>query len=240
MKEYIKSLTKMKTNKSDLVAFVSHGMDLDGVTPKPVFNIKALNELTGPYYGLEMMPMTEALAIKIVMTWKMRHYLYELLTDMINGLTFFGWEQEGLAKEKKKLEKLMKENKEHPEDLVSWDEVKDELGVDESEFDHFDHEEYMLMWKVLKYQGKLHEHSVKRETGKVKKSTGRKWDNQKFANFEQTNYFEQTFKSSQRNVKKLMNGETIETNMSAKSIMQAVRIALNYYGWQNRFVIVLK
>lgn len=67
-----------------------------------------------------------------------------------------------------------------------------------------------------------------------------KMDNQKFANFEQTNYFEQTFKSSQRNVKKLMNGETIETNMSAKSIMQVIRTALNYYGWQNRFAIVLR
>lgn len=67
-----------------------------------------------------------------------------------------------------------------------------------------------------------------------------KMDNQKFASFEQTNYFEQTFKSSQRNVKKLMNGETIETNMSAKAIMQSVRTALNYYGWQNRFAIVLK
>lgn len=67
-----------------------------------------------------------------------------------------------------------------------------------------------------------------------------KMDNQKFASFEQTNYFEQTFKSSQRKVKKLMNGETIETNMSAKAIMQSVRTALNYYGWQNRFAIVLK
>ena len=67
-----------------------------------------------------------------------------------------------------------------------------------------------------------------------------KMDNQKFASFEQTNYFEQTFKSSQRNVKKLMNGETIETNMSAKAIMQSIRTALNYYGWQNRFAIVLK
>ena len=170
MKEYIKSLTKMKTKKSDLVVFVSHTMDLDGVTPKPVFNIKKFDELEGPNYGLEMTPIKEALAIKIVMTWKTRHYLYELLADMINDLTFFGWKQEGLAKEKKKLEKSMKENKEHSEDLVSWDEFKDELGVDESEFDHFDHEEYVLMWKVLQYQGKLHEHSVKRETRKVKEA----------------------------------------------------------------------
>lgn len=170
MKKYIKSLTRMKPKNSDLVAFVSHTMDLDGVTPKPVFNIKKFNELAGPNYGLEMTPMKEVLAIKIVMTWKTRHYLYELLADMINDLTFFGWQQEGLAKEKKKLEKSMKEIKEHPEDLVSWDEFKDELGVDESEFDHFDHEEYVFMWKVLKYQGKLHEYSVKRETRKVKKA----------------------------------------------------------------------
>lgn len=170
MKKYIKSLTKMKTKKSDLVAFVSHTMDLDGVTPKPVINIKKLDELAGPNYGLEMTSIKEVLDIKIVMTWKTRHYLYELLAYMINDLTFFGWKQEGLAKEKKKLKKLMKENKEHPEDLVSWDEFKDELGVDESEFDHFDHEEYVLMWKVLQHQGKLHEHSVKRETRKVKKA----------------------------------------------------------------------
>lgn len=170
MKKYIKLLTKMKPKKSDLVVFASHTMDLDGVTSKPVFNIKVLDELTGPNYGLEMTPLKEALAIKIVMTWKTRHYLYELLADMINDLTFFGWNQEGLKKEEKKLKKLMKENKEHPEDLVSWDEFKDEFSVDESEFDHFDHEEYVLMWKVLQYQGKLHEHSVKRETRKVKKA----------------------------------------------------------------------
>lgn len=170
MKKYIKSLTEIEPKKSDLVAFVSHTMDLDGVTPKPVFNIKKFDELAGPNYGLEMTPLKEALAIKIVMTWKTRHYLYELLADMINDLTFFGWNQEELKKEKKKLEKSIKEIKEHPEDLVSWDEVKDELGVDESEFDHFDHEEYVLMGKVLQYQGKLHEHSVKRETRKVKKA----------------------------------------------------------------------
>lgn len=170
MKKYIKLLTMMEPKKSDLVAFVSHTMDFDGVTPKPAFNIKKFDELAGPNYGLEMTPLKEALAIKIVMTWKTRHYLYELLADMINDLTFFGWNQEGLKKEKKKLEKSMKENKEHPEDLVSWDEFKDEFGVDESEFDHFDHEEYVLMWKVLQYQGKLHEHSVKREIGKVKKA----------------------------------------------------------------------
>ena len=53
-------------------------------------------------------------------------------------------------------------------------EFKDELDVDESEFDHFDHEEYVLMWKVLQNQGKLHEHSVKRETRKVKKALAEK------------------------------------------------------------------
>lgn len=91
MKKYIKSLTKMKTKKSDLVAFVSHTMDLDGITPKPVFNIKAIDELTGPNYGLEMTPIKEALDVKIAMTWKTRHYLYDLLVDMINDLIFFGW-----------------------------------------------------------------------------------------------------------------------------------------------------
>lgn len=170
MKKYIKSLTKMKPKKSDLVAFVSHTMDLDGITPKPVFNIKAIDELARPNYGLEMTPIKECLDIKIVMTWKTRHYLYDLLSEMIYDMTFFGWNQEGLKKEEKKLKKSMKEIKEHPEDLVSWDEFKDEIGVDESEFDHFDHEEYMLMWKVLQYQGKLHDHSVKRETEKVKKA----------------------------------------------------------------------
>ena len=73
-------------------------------------------------------------------------------------------------RKKKKLEKSMKENKEHPEDLVSWDEFKDEFGVDKSEFDHFDNEECMLMLKALQYRGKLHEHSVKRETRKAKKA----------------------------------------------------------------------
>lgn len=170
MKKYIKSLAKMKTKKSDLVAFVSHTMDPNGVTPKPVFNIKVIDELEGPNYGLEMMPMKECLDIKIVMTWKTRHYLYDLLAEMIYDMTFSGWNQEGRKKEEKKLEKLIKENKEHPEDLVSWDEFKDEIGVDDSEFDHFDHEEYVLMWKVLQYQGKLYEHSVKREMVKVKKA----------------------------------------------------------------------
>lgn len=67
-----------------------------------------------------------------------------------------------------------------------------------------------------------------------------KMDNKKFASFENTSYFKQTFKSSQRNPKKLMNGEVVETDKSSDDIMKAVRTALNYYGWSNRFVIVLQ
>lgn len=67
-----------------------------------------------------------------------------------------------------------------------------------------------------------------------------KMDNKKFSSFENTSYFKQTFKSSQRNPKKLMNGEVVETDKSSDDIMRAVRTALNYYGWSNRFVIVLQ
>lgn len=67
-----------------------------------------------------------------------------------------------------------------------------------------------------------------------------KMDNKKFASFENTAYFNQTFKSSQRSPKKLTNGEVVETNKSADAIMKAVRTSLNYYGWSNRFVIVLR
>lgn len=67
-----------------------------------------------------------------------------------------------------------------------------------------------------------------------------KMDNKKFATFTNTAYFRQTFKASQRNPKKLMNGEVIETNKSADSIMKAVRVALDYFGWSDRFVIVLQ
>lgn len=67
-----------------------------------------------------------------------------------------------------------------------------------------------------------------------------KMDNKKFATFANTVYFRQTFKASQRNPKKLMNGEVIETNKSADGIMKAVRAALAYFGWSDRFVIVLQ
>lgn len=67
-----------------------------------------------------------------------------------------------------------------------------------------------------------------------------KMDNKKFASFENTSYFKQTFKSSQRSLKKLTNGEVVETDKSSDDIMKAVRTALNYYGWSNRFVIVLQ
>lgn len=45
---------------------------------------------------------------------------------------------------------------------------------------------------------------------------------------------------SQRSPKKLMNGEVIETNKSADSIMKAVRETLDYFDWSDRFVIVLQ
>lgn len=170
MKEYIKSLTKMKAKQSNFVAFVSHTVDPDGATPKPVFNIKPIDELAGSSYGLDLTPIKEALAIKIVMTWKTRHYLYELLADMINDLTFFGWGQERLAKAEKKLAKAMQAAEDHPEKFVSLDEFMGELGISERDFDHFDREEYMLMRKILRDQGKLYDHSVKRETEKVKKA----------------------------------------------------------------------
>lgn len=170
MKKYIKSLTKLKATKSNFVAFVSHTVDPDAVTPKPVFNIKPIDELAGASYGLDLTPIKEALAIKIVLTWKTRHYLYELLADMINDLTFFGWGQERLAKTEKKLAKAIQAANEHPENLVSLDDFMNEVGINERDFDHFDREEYMLMRKVLQAQGSLYDHSVKRETGKVKKA----------------------------------------------------------------------
>lgn len=170
LKKYIKSLTKMKAKQSNFVAFVSHTVDSDGAMPKPVFNIKPIDELAGFSYGLDLTPIKEALAIKIVLTWKTRHYLYELLADMINDLTFFGWGQESLAKAEKKLAKAMQAAEDRPENFVSLDELMDKLGISERDFDHFDREEYMLMRKVLHDQGKLYDHSVKRETGKVKKA----------------------------------------------------------------------
>ena len=170
MKKYIKSLTKLKAKKSNFVAFVSHTVDPDDAAPKPVFNIKPIDELEGSSYGLDLTPIKEALAIKIVMTWKTQHYLYELLADIINDLTVFGWGQERLAEEEEKLDKAIQAAEDHPDNFISLDELMEEFGIDERDFDHFDREEYMLMRKVLRDLGKLYDHSMKRETGKVKKA----------------------------------------------------------------------
>lgn len=174
LRKYFKSLQEVKVADTDLVAFVCHKLSNDSLGPQPEFVVQKLSNLgdVRSNLGLEFTKINKILGINVVMTWKTRHYLYELLAYLINEMTFFGWDQEGLEDEQEKLDKSVKEVQDHPENLVSFDSVADmseSLGIDITKFDHFDREEYNLMLEIMKKQSQLYDHSYKREVGKVKR-----------------------------------------------------------------------
>lgn len=178
LKSYIKYLTKLDGVKPQaMVAFVSHMASKDQASPEPSFTVQYLDNL-GDYsqrLALDLTPMKKTLGVLVAPTWRTQHYLYELLADLLNEITFTGWHQEELQKRTDSLEKAIKECEEDSDSMKSYtmDELYDELGIDRSEFDEFDSYEYRLNRQMQVISNKIWKHSFDKESRKVKRLVDR-------------------------------------------------------------------
>lgn len=173
LKHYLKWLQKQPVKEGNMVAFVSHMMKDEFLfSPRPDFQVQNVDELgdTSKRLGLEFTSVNETLGIKIAPTWKTQHYLYELLADLMNEMTFFGWHQEDLADEREKLEQSAKEAEN--DDVISADKFFKQLGFDRTKEDHFDSYEYQTAKRLLLEKNKVWLHSFMKEAQKVKLMLG--------------------------------------------------------------------
>ena len=173
LKHYLKWLQKQPVKKGNMVAFVSHMMKDEFLfSPRPDFQVQNVDELgdASKRLGLEFTSVNETLGIKIAPTWKTQHYLYELLADLMNEMTFFGWHQEDLADEQEKLEQSAKEAENG--DVISADEFFKHLGFDRMKEDHFDSYEYQTAKRLMLEKNRVWLHSFKKEAQKVKLMLG--------------------------------------------------------------------
>lgn len=173
LKHYLKWLQKQPVKKSKMVAFVSHMMKDEFLfSPRPDFQVQNVDELgdASKRLGLEFTSINETLGIKIVPTWNTQHYLYELLAELMNEMTFFGWHQENLADEQKTLEQSAKEAENG--DVIGADEFFKQLGFDRTKEDHFDSYEYQMVKRLMLEKHRVWLHSFEKEARKVKLMLG--------------------------------------------------------------------
>lgn len=178
LKQYIKFLRKITPKATDnsktYVFYVSHRLSNDGLIPEPYFNYQRIGELGSSFssYAYEFTPFEEILSCPIILTWKTKYYLDELLVDIMHEMSWFGYRQENLKKEKKKLDKAIKESEEgNVESFVinNRKDLYDMFDTDITDSDHFDKYEYLLQHKLITKQNALTRHSIDREAIKVKK-----------------------------------------------------------------------
>lgn len=175
LKKYLKWLAKQPLQSTDLVVFVSHYIDDDKPYQiSPDFNVQERAHLGDPNHRLSIIytPAGETLAAKIVLTWRTRYYLYELLSWLMYQINWTGWHQEGLAEETKSLEESAKEIENGTDDssnYITEEELYQELGIDRTKEDHFDSVEQQLRRQIQLDRVHLWKHSFEKEARKAQR-----------------------------------------------------------------------
>ena len=84
-------------------------------------------------YAYELTEWKETLAFLVADNKLTQDNLMDLVVDFLYESSFFGYKQEDLEKEIRELEEAAKEVHEHPERLISWDDIRKEHGLPERE-----------------------------------------------------------------------------------------------------------
>lgn len=163
--------------KETLFIFASHEVkDEDDVSISPRMNAQPLRQL-GDYqhrYDLTMTPYQELLEYRVVMTWRTKHYLFDILAQFLWELTWSGWHQEDLQKQTDKLEKAVAEScdpkaQKHSVTISNSLDLMKMLHLDPHEVDHLDSVEHRYRREAMLAHAKLNLHSFRREAGKVRR-----------------------------------------------------------------------
>ncbi|MBQ9681776.1 MAG: hypothetical protein IJV35_00740 [Neisseriaceae bacterium] len=173
LRKYIKRLrnltiTPPKDNKQG-VLFV-HRYIKDDIHQE-LFSLVYLDELLeqgekAQSYAYEWTKQSEIMGFFVADTPLTQHHIYDLMADVMWEASFFGYKQEYLAKEKKRLKKSMKEAKKGKTKSFSMEEFEKKFGITELDKESPDEEELHNI--ISQAERAYSDHSYKKELNLIK------------------------------------------------------------------------
>ena len=116
-------------------------------------------------YAYEFEEQAEIVGYYVAETPLMSHYLYDLVSEVMEEASFFGFEQQRLKEEREELDRRIKEIKDGTAELISWDEIKSERTEPMDEESEDEKELHEKVWQArLEYS----EHSKRKELDAVR------------------------------------------------------------------------
>ena len=164
--EYIVRLRTLPIKKSESPCiFYVHRIIKDGMKDEDycLIDFKELVEKScdAPDYVYCFTEQSEIMGWQVADTWLTQYHIYNLIADVMFEASFFGYEQEQLEEEKKRLDKAMEEIKEGKE--IPFEDFQKEVFGEDYIFDDESEDEEILHESVTKAACEYSNHSRKKE-----------------------------------------------------------------------------
>ena len=164
--KYIKRLRTLPISESDTHGiFYVHRIIKDGMNDETYCMID-LDELLekgydAPDYAYTFTDQSEIMGWQVSDTWLTQYHIYELIANVMLEASFFGYEQEHLEEEKKRLEAAIEESTEGKG--VPWEDVRKKMFGEDYIFDEESEDEEKLHQAVNKAEYEYSIHSRTKE-----------------------------------------------------------------------------
>lgn len=136
--------------------------------PSEAFNLVHLDELLDhgaecENNAYEFTPQSEIMGFWIADSLMTQRYIYDLMADVLEEASFFGFEQEDLPAQKNKLMDSLEEVRNGTAECLSWEAVKAELETGDFSFDEESPDEEALRRAVWEAEWAYSRHSREKE-----------------------------------------------------------------------------
>ena len=122
-----------------------------------------------PDYGCELTDQAEIVGFLVADTPLTQRYMYELMADVLNSASFFGFEQETLEAERQKLVEAMEEIESGTAKMIPWETVKADLEKSiDCRFDEESEDERVLHNQVMEAENAYSRHSRQKELNAIR------------------------------------------------------------------------
>ena len=176
LREYIERLRKVSVAEPEdghQGLLYVHRIIKDGVDDQ-TFEMIHVDEFLekgydAPDYAYEFTDQAEIVGFLVADTPLTQRYIYELIADVMNEASFFGYEQEDLAEERQKLEEAAKEIDAGTAKTIPWETVKEEMERERGyTFDEESEDEKELHYKVIDAEMAYSKHSREKELDAIR------------------------------------------------------------------------
>ena len=122
-----------------------------------------------PDYGCELTDQAEIVGFLVADTPLTQRYMYELMADVLNSASFFGFEQETLEAERQKLDEAMEEIESGTAKMIPWETIKADLEKSiDCRFDEESEDERVLHNQVMEAENAYSRHSRQKELNAIR------------------------------------------------------------------------